>query len=70
MNFSSSLLEALVGGVFVSVFLPPGIMKGMANAVPRVAMDSYIWSVPGWIATQRPTGIQSMGVAAWCTYPV
>ena len=46
MNFSSSLLEALIGGVFEFLFLlPPGIRKGMAKTAPSVAMDSYRLSV-------------------------
>ena len=44
-NFSSSLLEALMGGVLVGLALLPGMRKGMAKAEPRVAIASYTMSV-------------------------
>ena len=40
MNFSSSLLEALIGGVCLASFFPPLIRKGMVAVVARVAIDS------------------------------
>jgi hypothetical protein len=45
INFSSSLLEELVGGEVVFLEPPPGIRKGMAKALPRVAIASYTMSV-------------------------
>ena len=41
MNFSSSLLEALIGGVFVALpLLPLGHSAGIANTVPNVIIAS------------------------------
>jgi hypothetical protein len=62
MNFSSSLLEALIGGVFEFLFLlPPGIKKGMAKTAPSVAMDSYIPSVSAGMGQHGSIGIQGFG---------
>jgi hypothetical protein len=40
MNFSSSLLEALIGGVCLASFFPPLMRKGMAAVTPSVAIES------------------------------
>jgi hypothetical protein len=40
MNFSSSLLEALIGGVCLASFFPPLMKNGIEAVVARVAIES------------------------------
>ena len=49
INFSSSLFEAFIGGVFVSLEPPPLVIShGIPNAEPSVAIASYKLSTYGF----------------------